>query len=47
MVLDSDVLAVGTLADVAKDGEQELGEGWDNDLCQNPSKPPHAHRGMG
>ena len=30
MVLDSDVLAVGMLADDAEDGEQELGEGWDS-----------------
>ena len=30
MVLDSDVLAVGMLADVAEDGEQELGEEWDS-----------------
>ena len=29
-VMYSDVLEVGTLADVAEDEEQELGEGWDN-----------------
>jgi hypothetical protein len=28
-VTDSDVLAVGTLADVEGDEELELGEGWD------------------
>ena len=30
MALDSDVLEVGMLADVAEDGEQELGERWDS-----------------
>ena len=30
LVVDSDVLAVGSLADVEGDEEQELGEGWDD-----------------
>jgi len=30
LVMDSDVLAVGTLADVEGDEELELGEGWDH-----------------
>ena len=30
LVVDSDVSAVGSLADVEGDEEQELGEGWDD-----------------
>ena len=30
LVMDSDVLAVGSLAGVEGDEEQELGESWDN-----------------
>ena len=30
LVMDSDILAVGTLADVEGDEELELGEGWDH-----------------
>jgi len=30
LVMDSDILAVGTLADVERDEELKLGEGWDH-----------------